>query len=151
MESLQNFLLNNYLWIKAFHVIAVISWMAGLLYLPRLFVYHAKAKQGTESSEMLKIMEYKLQKFIMNPAMIAAIFFGVLLLIVKDVEWSKKWIYIKLIAVLGFVFVHHFLAKYRKNFKDDNNIHSSTYFKILNEVPTVLLVIIIIMIYIKPF
>lgn len=152
MDNIQDFINQNYLWIKSLHLIFVISWMVGLLYLPRLFVYHANTKKGSESAEMLKIMEYRLQKFIMNPAMILTIFFGFLLLLVEGVvDWNNTWIYIKLFSVVGLIGIHHYLSKLRKIFDQDKNIHSAKYYKFLNEAPTILLIVIIIMVYIKPF
>ena len=152
METLNNFLTNNYLWIKAFHVISVITWMAALLYLPRLFVYHTTAKKNSDSSEMLKIMEYRLQKFIMNPAMIATLFFGVLLSKTEGiVDWKSMWIYIKLLSVLCLVGIHYKLSIYRKDFFYDKNTKTKKFYRIINEIPTLLLIIIIIMVYVKPF
>ena len=152
METIYNFFLNYYLWFKALHVVAIISWMVGLLYLPRLFVYHSTAEEGSNSSEMLKIMEYRLQKFIMNPAMIASVFFGVLLLKTEGiVDWQSVWIYIKLFSVLALIFLHYKLSVYRKNFFNDSNTKTKKFYKIINEIPTLLLIIIIIMVYIKPF
>ena len=152
MQILINFLNNNYLLLKALHVISMISWMAALLYLPRLFVYHTTVKKKTEASEMLKIMEYRLQKYIMNPAMVATIFFGILLLNVKNViNWNEKWIYIKFFLVLGLIIVHHLLIKFRKDFYYDRNTHSKKFYKILNEVPTIFLIFIILIVYLKPF
>ena len=151
METIYNFFLNYYLWFKVLHVVAIISWMVGLLYLPRLFVYHSTAEKDSNSSEMLKIMEHKLQKFIMTPAMIVSIGAGIVLLITKNIDWTTKWIYIKLIAVSGLVYIHYLLARYRKLFSIDKNTHTKNFYKILNEIPTVLLIIIIIMVYIKPF
>ena len=101
MQGLNNFLVNNYNLIKALHVISMVAWMAAILYLPRLFVYHTKVEIKSKTSEMFKVMEYRLQKFIMNPAMVLTIFFGVLLLSIEGtVEWNKKWIYFKLLFVL---------------------------------------------------
>ena len=151
METIYNFFLNYHLWFKVLHVVAIISWMVGLLYLPRLFVYHSTAEKDSNSSEMLKIMEHKLQKFIMTPAMIVSIGAGIVLLITKNIDWTTKWIYIKLIAVSGLVYIHYLLARYRKLFSIDKNTHTKNFYKILNEIPTVLLIIIIIMVYIKPF
>ena len=152
MQILINFLNNNYLLLKALHVISMISWMAALLYLPRLFVYHTTVKKKTEASEMLKIMEYRLQKYIMNPAMVATIFFGILLLNVKNViNWNEKWIYIKLFLVLGLIIVHHLLIKFRKDFYYDRNTHSKKFYKILNEIPKIFLIFIILIVYLKPF
>ena len=152
MQSFNNFLVNNYSLIKAFHVISMVAWMAALLYLPRLFVYHTTVKKNSESSEMLKIMEYKLEKFIMNPAMLSTLLFGILLLKTNGiVNWGEKWIYFKLLAVFLLLSVHHLLAKYRKDFFLNKNIHSKKFYKILNEIPTVLLILIILLVYLKPF
>ena len=152
MQSFNNFLVGNYSLIKAFHVISMVAWMAALLYLPRLFVYHTTAKKNSDTSEMLKIMEYRLQKYIMTPAMLSTLLFGILLLKTDGiVNWGEKWIYFKLLAVFLLLSVHHLLAKYRKDFYMDNNNRSKKFYKILNEVPTVLLVIIILLVYLKPF
>jgi len=152
MQSFNNFLVDNYSLIKAFHVISMVAWMAALLYLPRLFVYHTTVKKNSDTSEMLKIMEYRLQKYIMNPAMLLTLLFGIFLLKTDGViNWGEKWIYFKLLAVFLLLLVHHLLAKYRKDFYMDNNNRSKKFYKILNEVPTVLLVIIILLVYLKPF
>ena len=152
MQNFNDFLINNYSLIKAFHVISMVAWMAGILYLPRLFVYHTTAKKKSESSEMLKIMEYRLQKFIMNPAMILTIFFGFLLLKTDGViNWSENWLYFKLLVVFLMLIVHYLLSKYRIDFYMDKNNRSKKFYKILNEVPTVLLIIIILLVYLKPF
>ena len=152
MQNFKDFLINNYSLIKAFHVISIIAWMAAILYLPRLFVYHTTVKKKSESSEMLKIMEYRLQKFIMNPAMILTIFFGFLLLKTDGIiNWDEKWLYFKLFIVFLMLIVHHLLSKYRIDFYMDKNNRSKKFYKILNEVPTVLLIIIILLVYLKPF
>tara|TARA_B100000686_G_C16481572_1_gene807347 strand:- start:43 stop:501 length:459 start_codon:yes stop_codon:yes gene_type:complete len=152
MQNFNDFLINNYLVIKSFHVISMVAWIAAILYLPRLFVYHSQVKIKSETSEMLKIMEFRLQKYIMNPAMAFTILLGILLLKTKGiVNWSETWIYLKLFAVLGLLIVHHLLAKYRKDFFIDKNIHTAKFYKVLNEVPTVLLIIIILLVYLKPF
>jgi len=152
MQNFNNFLINNYTLIKAFHVISMVAWMAAILYLPRLFVYHTTAKKNSEASEMLKIMEYRLQKFIMNPAMILTIFFGFLLLKTDGViNWSENWLYFKLLVVFLMLIVHYLLSKYRIDFYMDKNNRSKKFYKILNEVPTVLLIIIILLVYLKPF
>ena len=152
MQNFNDFLINNYSLIKAFHVISIIAWMAAILYLPRLFVYHTTVKKKSESSEMLKIMEYRLQKFIMNPAMVLTIFFGFLLLKTDGIiNWGENWLYFKLFTVFLMLIVHHLLSKYRIDFYMDNNKRSKKFYKILNEVPTVLLIIIILLVYLKPF
>ena len=152
MQSFNNFLVNNYSLIKAFHVISMVAWMAALLYLPRLFVYHTTVKKNSDTSEMLKIMELRLQKYIMNPAMLLTLLFGIFLLKTGDlVNWREKWIYFKLLAVFLLLLVHYLLAKYRKDFFLNKNRHSKKFYKILNEIPTILLILIILLVYLKPF
>ena len=152
MQNFNNFLVNNYSLIKAFHVISMVAWMATLLYLPRLFVYHTTVKKNSESSEMLKIMEYRLEKFIMNPAMLLTILFGVFLLRTEGVvNWNEKWIYFKLSAVVLMLVLHYLLMGYRKGFFLDKNKHSKKFYKIFNEVPMILLIIIVLLVYLKPF
>ncbi len=151
MDQFYNFLNNNYLIIKSLHVISMVAWMAAMLYLPRLFVYHTTVK-NKESSELLKIMEYRLQKYIMNPAMVFTLIFGFLLLKIKGIiNWNEIWIYFKLFCVLLLIIIHHLLIKYRKDFYYDKNFHSKRFFKIINEIPTILLIIIIFLVYLKPF
>jgi len=152
MQNFNDFLTNNYLLIKALHVISMVAWMAAILYLPRLFVYHTEVKKNSETSEMLKIMEYRLQKFIMNPAMLFTILFGVFLLKTHGVvNWGEKWVYFKLLVVFILLVIHCLLARYRKDFLLGKNNHSAKFYKILNEAPTVLLIIIILLVYLKPF
>ena len=152
MQSFNNFLIDNYSLIKAFHVISMVSWMAALLYLPRLFVYHTTVKKNSDTSEMLKIMEHRLQKYIMNPAMLLTLLFGIFLLKTDGVvNWSEKWIYFKFLAVFLLLLVHYLLAKYRKDFFLNKNSHSKRFYKTLNEVPTILLILIILLVYLKPF
>lgn len=137
-----------YSWIKALHVIAVISWMAGLLYLPRLFVYHCDAAPGSELSETLKVMERRLQTAIMNPAMFFSIFFGLyMILMMGDVD---IWLHIKLAAVAGMIVMHLLMARWRKEFALDRNTRSQRFYRIANEVPTILMIIIVIMAVVKP-
>jgi putative membrane protein len=152
MQSFNNFLANNYSLIKASHVISMVAWMAALLYLPRLFVYHTTVKKNSEPSQMLKIMEYRLEKFIMNPAMLLTILFGVFLLRTEGVvNWNEKWIYFKLSAVVLLLVLHYLLMGYRKGFFLDKNKHSKKFYKIFNEVPMILLIIIVLLVYLKPF
>ena len=144
MQTFNNLLINNYSLIKAFHVISIVAWISAILYLPRLFVYHTTVKRNSEASKMLKIMEYRLQKFIMNPAMLFTIIFGVFLLKTNGIiNWTEKWIYFKLLGVFLLLVVHNLLGRYRKDFFLDKNKHSGRFYKILNEIPTVLLIIII--------
>ncbi|MCH7935842.1 MAG: protoporphyrinogen oxidase HemJ [Proteobacteria bacterium] len=141
-----------YLWIKAFHIIGVIAWMAGLLYLPRLFVYHTEAEPGSELSETLKIMERRLLKLIMNPAMAASFFFGVLLLLsLGGAAWSAGWLYLKLLLVAGLLVTHMAMGRWRRDFAEDRNTESRKFFRIANEVPTVLMVGIVIFVVVRPF
>ena len=151
MQTFNNLLINNYSLIKASHVISMVAWMSAMLYLPRLFVYHTKVKRNSEASKTLKIMEYRLQKFIMNPAMLLTIIFGVFLLKTNGIiNWTEKWIYFKLLGVFLLLVVHYLLTRYRKDFFLDKNKHSRKFYKILNEVPTILLIIIILLVYLKP-
>jgi len=142
-----------YLWIKALHIMAVISWMAGLFYLPRLYVYHAeRAETGDQLSETLKVMEFKLLRVIMNPAMMATWLFGGLLLMVPGIiDWSSIWIWVKLVMVFGMTWFHHKLVRWRKTFAEDQNTQDGRYYRIWNEVPTVLMAVIVVMVIVKPF
>ena len=152
MQTFNNLLINNYSLIKALHIISIVAWMSAILYLPRLFVYHTTVKRNSEASKMLKIMEYRLQKFIMNPAMLFTIIFGVFLLKTNGIiNWTEKWIYFKLLGVFLLLVVHNLLGRYRKDFFLDKNKHSGRFYKILNEVPTILLIVIILLVYLKPF
>ena len=152
MQTFNNLLINNYSLIKAFHVISIVAWISAILYLPRLFVYHTTVKRNSEASKMLKIMEYRLQKFIMNPAMLFTIIFGFFLLKTNGIiNWTEKWIYFKLLGVFLLLVVHNLLGRYRKDFFLDKNKHSGKFYKILNEVPTILLIVIILLVYLKPF
>lgn len=142
-----------YLWIKALHIIAVISWMAGMLYLPRLFVYHCKAKKGSELSETLKVMERRLLRFIINPAMILSLIFGVMLIMITKAgaPGGLVWFHYKALALVGLFAAHGMMARYRKAFERDQNTKSERFFRILNEVPTVLMIWIVILAVVKPF
>ncbi|MEM8792685.1 MAG: protoporphyrinogen oxidase HemJ [Pseudomonadota bacterium] len=142
-----------YLWIKAFHIVSVISWMAGLFYLPRLFVYHAeRATIGSELSETLKVMELKLLKVIINPAGVATWFFGILLALTPGVlDWSSGWVWVKILAIVGMTWFHHKLVTWRKIFDADQNDRPGRYYRLMNEVPTVLMLIIVFMVVVKPF
>ena len=141
-----------YLWLKALHLISVIAWLAGMLYLPRLFVYHCDAEPGSELSETLKVMERRLLRAIMNPAMILTFVFGGLLLGTPGVvDWGAAWIWIKLAAIIGMTIAHHVFGKWRKDFEADINTRPARTFRMANEVPTVLLIIIVIMVIVRPF
>jgi len=147
-------LLVVYPWVKAFHVVAVVSWMAGLLYLPRIFVYHAeRGTPGSELSETFKVMERRLMTLIMRPAFVATWGLGILLLLTPGViSWkSDGWIYIKLATVLVLTWFHHWLWRRRRDFAADRNRVSGRTYRMLNELPAVALVIIVIMVIVRPF
>lgn len=138
-------------WVKAAHVISVIAWMAGMLYLPRLFVYHSVAEIGSDKSETFKVMERRLLRGIINPAMIATWVFGLWMIIGGWVSMSDGWLHAKLFLVLLLSGVHGMLAKYVRLFAQDRNTKSQKFFRILNEVPTVLMIGIVILVVVKPF
>jgi protoporphyrinogen IX oxidase len=149
---MQEFITAHYDWFKALHVISVISWMAGLLYLPRLFVYHADADKGSELYETLTIMERRLLRFIMNPAMIATWLFGACLLWSNwNVFSHQGWLHVKLTMVVLLTGFHHALAKWRKKFFKNENTKTAKFFRRINEIPTLLMIIIVIMVIVKPF
>lgn len=140
-----------YPWTKALHIISVISWMAGMLYLPRLFIYHCDAEAGSDKSETFKVMERRLLRAIINPAMIASfVFGGVLLATPGIIDWSSWWIYVKLVLVLILSGMHGVFARWRKDFEADKNTLSTKTFRIANEVPTVLMIAIVILVVVKP-
>ena len=139
-------------YIKAFHIIAVIAWMAGLLYLPRLFVYHASSNVGSEQSETFKVMEWRLLRFITTPAMLATWIFGLILAFSPLVNWSQDgWLHAKLVLVVILTGFSGLLAKWTKDFAADRNTRSPRFYRIANEVPTVLMIIIVILVVVCPF
>jgi putative membrane protein len=141
-----------YPWIKALHILAVIAWMAGLLYLPRLYVYHAAAAPGSEPSETFKIMERRLLRGIMSPAMIAAYLFGALLAGIPGmVNWSQGWIWAKLAVVAALTLFHLLLARWRRWFAEDRNRHSPRFFRLVNELPALAAIVIVVLVVVKPF
>lgn len=135
---------------KALHVISLISWMAGLLYLPRLFVYHTQVEPGSTASETFKVMERKLLRYIMNPAMLAVWVIG-LWLAVEYGFYQQGWFHIKVTLVLFLSAAHGMMAGYRKKFERDENTKSERFFRIFNEVPTLLMIAIVLVVYLKPF
>jgi len=137
------------LWVKSLHVISVIAWMAGLLYLPRLFIYHTDAEAGSVQSETFKVMERRLMKAIMTPAMIATWAFGLWIATLYDV-WAEPWFWIKLLCIIIMSGIHMSYAKDLKAFAGDANEKNQRYFRIMNEVPAVLMVIAVIMVIVKP-
>jgi putative membrane protein len=140
-----------YLWLKALHLIAVIAWMAGMLYLPRLFVYHCDAPAGSPQSETFKVMERRLLRGIVNPAMIAALLLGIALLVGLPVSAWPNWLWAKLVLVVLMLGLHGMLSRWRKDFAADANTRPAGFYRVVNEVPTVLLVAIIILVIVKPF
>ena len=147
-------LLLVYPWVKAFHVVAVVSWMAGLLYLPRIFVYHAeRGVPGSELSETFKVMERRLMTLIMRPAFVATWVLGILLLLTPGViSWKTDgWVYIKLATVLVLTWFHHWLWRRKNDFAADRNRFSGRTYRMANELPTVALVIIVTMVIVRPF
>jgi putative membrane protein len=146
------FLSSFYPWTKAFHIISLIAWMAGMLYLPRLYVYHCEVRPGSVDSERFKVMERRLLRQIINPAMIATWAFGVLLVLTPGIlNWSAGWWYVKLMAVLLLSGFHGGLSKWRRDFLEDRNTRPQRFYRIANEVPTVLMVVIVIMVVVRPF
>lgn len=143
-----------YLWLKALHIIAVISWMAGLLYLPRLFVYHVAATAGSERSETFKVMERRLLRFIMTPAMIASWLAGIALVFADHwlaAPWFQPWFQIKFALVLAMTALHGLMSRWVKDFAADRNRHTGKFYRIVNEIPTVLMILIVVLATVKPF
>ena len=140
-----------YEWGKALHVISIIAWMAGLLYLPRLFVYHCEVAAGSDTSERFKVMERRLLRAIMNPAMIAAYVFGIAMIVLTP-EWMKQgWLHAKLLFVLLLTASHMMMARWRREFAEDRNTRPQRFYRIANEVPTLLMIGIVIFVIVKPF
>ncbi len=148
-------LLVVYPWAKALHVIAVISWMAGLLYLPRLFIYHCESEVGSAQSDTFKVMEDKLSRMIMWPAMIATLFFGLIMMAIPGtpgyIVHAGYWLWLKLLFVAGLVLAHFSMIRWRDDFSNDRNERPQRFFRIVNEVPTLLMVGIVICVVVKPF
>lgn len=141
---------NLYLWIKAAHVIAVISWMAGMLYLPRLFVYHTAAAAGSPQSETFKIMERKLYQLILTPAMIATWIFG-LWLAWKGFDFMGGWLHAKIALVIVMSGIHGYLGGALRRFAEDRNTRTARHWRLVNEVPAVLIALIVVLVVVKPF
>ncbi|MBT5050521.1 MAG: protoporphyrinogen oxidase HemJ [Rhodospirillaceae bacterium] len=146
-----DWLANFYPWIKSLHIISVIAWMAGMLYLPRLFVYHCDAPPGSDKSETFKIMERRLLRAIINPAMVASFLFGILLLLTPGVvDWAAWWVYAKIVLVLTMAGLHGLFSRWRKDFEADRNTRPARVFRIANEGPTILMIAIVILVVVKP-
>lgn len=141
----------TYLWVKALHIISIIAWMAGLFYLPRLYVYHASVEPGSPTSETFKVMERKLLRLIMNPAMVASWVFGCWLLVLMPEYLEQPWFHLKAVFILVLSVLHHILALQRKAFELDQNRHSHVYFRYVNEIPTVAMIVIVIAVVLRPF
>jgi len=148
---MSDFLSAMYPWTKSLHIISVIAWMAGLFYLPRLYVYHAEqVTKGGETHALFQTMEYKLLRVIMNPAMISTWIFGLLLVFTPGiVDWSAVWPYTKMAAVLVMTWFHHWLANRRKDFAADQNSRTGKTYRMMNEVPTLLMMVIVISVVVK--
>jgi putative membrane protein len=139
-----------YEWAKALHIIAVIAWMAGMLYLPRLFVYHCEAEPGSKQSETFKVMERRLMRAIINPAMVATWFLG-LGLAYEGGWFVAHWLQAKIVLVVAMSAVHGLLARWMRDFAADRNRNSQKFYRVINEVPTVLMIAIVLLAVVKPF
>jgi protoporphyrinogen IX oxidase len=141
-----------YPWIKSLHIVSMVAWMAGLLYLPRLYVYHSRARIGSDESETFKVMERRLQRGIMTPAMIGTWAFGLVLAGTPGViDWRMGWIWTKLALVVALTGFHFLLARWRGAFAADRNRHSTRFFRMVNELPTVVLITVVMLVVVKPF
>jgi putative membrane protein len=138
------------LWVKALHVISVIAWMAGMLYLPRLFVYHAEAAKGSDTSETFKVMERRLLKAIINPSMIIVFLTGFILVYLTG-DWRDGWWQAKFILVLGLAGLHGYFARCVRSFAEDRNERPARFYRFLNEAPTILMIFIVVLAVVKPF
>ncbi len=147
-----DFLSDWYPWTRAFHIISVIAWMAGMLYLPRLFVYHVEAGPGSAQAETFKVMERRLLRSIINPAMGATFFFGILLLLTPGiVDWGTGWIWVKLVLIGAMTAAHGVFSRWRRQLEADASPHDARLYRMANEVPAVLMVAIVILVAVKPF
>ncbi|WP_417250098.1 protoporphyrinogen oxidase HemJ [Celeribacter sp.] len=148
-----DFLASVYPWTKSLHVISIIAWMAGIFYLPRLFVRHVESvEQRSETDLLFQDMERKLLKMIMNPAFISSWVFGLMLVFTPGVvDWSSGWSWVKAACVLGMTWFHHWCGWRRKDFVEGRNTRSGRHYRMMNEVPTLLMIVIVIMIIARPF
>lgn len=144
-------MMGYYEWIKALHVVSVLALMSGMMYLPRLFVYHTDAAAGSDKSETFKVMERRLYRGIITPALIATWFFGLGLVGHGLVDWSSIWPWVKAAMVLGLTGIHGFYGRLLKDFAADRNVRPAGFYRVLNEVPFVLALIIVVMVIVKPF
>lgn len=148
---MEDFILDYYEYFKAFHLVAVISWMAAMLYLPRLFVYHTGAKSGGELDKTLRVMEEKLFRIIMNPAMVVSLLLGLLMLWGQGFSSYGKWIHVKILLLVFMFGFHGACSKWRKLFALGKNVKSERFYRVANEVPAVIMVIIVVLAVVKPF
>ncbi|MBX3489737.1 protoporphyrinogen oxidase HemJ [Parvibaculum sp.] len=146
-----DFLAGYYVWIKALHIISVIFWMAGMAYLPRLFVYHAESAPGSEKSETFKIMERRLLRGIVNPAMIATFVFGIAMLALNPGLLWDLWMQVKLVLILIMSGLHGAFSRWRKDFERDENRRDARFYRIVNEAPPLLVIFIVLLAVAKPF
>lgn len=139
----------GYLWVKSLHVISIIAWMAGLLYLPRLFVYHSQVEVGSKTSELFKVMERRLIRAIMTPAMVASWVFG--LWMAANLDWSAGWLHAKLALAAAMTVMHVAMAQWGRDFAADRNTRATRFYRVANEIPTLLMLGIVIVVIVKPF
>ncbi len=144
------FLGEAYLWVKALHIIAIIAWMAGMLYLPRLFIYHCAVEPGSVQSETFKVMERRLLRAIINPAMVLAWVLG-LALVTNLGAWGEPWMHAKFAAVIGLSTIHGYFSRWQRDFDNDDNRHSARFYRYMNEIPTVLMIAIVLLVVLRPF
>jgi protoporphyrinogen IX oxidase len=141
-----------YPWIKSLHIVSMVAWMAGLFYLPRLYVYHCEVARGSAEGERFKVMERRLLKQITTPAMIATFGFGIVLAMTPGVvDWSAGWWHVKLLAVLALGAFHGMASRWRRDFLHDRNTRPQRFYRIANEVPTLLLLLVVVMVIVRPF
>ena len=139
-------------WVKALHVISVIAWIAGMMYLPRLFVYHSAAEKGSVQSETFKIMERRLYRGIITPAMIATWVFGLTMVFTPGIiDWHEGWVWVKAVSVIALSGIHGFYGRQVRNFAADRNERPQGFFRVINELPFVLVIVIVIMVIVRPF
>ena len=146
-----DFLAGIYPWLKALHIISVIAWMAGMLYLPRLYVYHCGVAAGSETSETFKVMERRLLRAIINPAMTATLVFGLLMLWANPGLLSDGWFHAKILLLIGMFTLHGFFSRWRRDFAADRNRRKAGFYRVMNEVPTLLMIAIVLLAVAKPF
>lgn len=145
------FLAEYYMWIKALHIISVIFWMAGMAYIPRLFVYHADSEPGSDKSETFKVMERRLLRGIINPAMVATLLFGLLMFAINPALFGDHWMQVKLVLIVAMLGLHGMFSAWRKAFERDENKRPARFYRIVNEAPPTLVIFIVLLAVAKPF